>query len=103
LFGSVYKNNPYFSYIQTPRLYVPLEQMMIFAAQLVQGIDAVMPKHDRTARKYRQGLYSLLAAKFGFEKQKTNRLTPVTDNLPYTEDDFISDEELELLDHLSED
>lgn len=83
------------------RMYVPLEQMMVFAAQLIQGIDAVMPKHDRQARKYRQGLHSLLAAKFGFEKQKTNRLTPITGNLTYMDDDYISDEEIELLNDLA--
>jgi hypothetical protein len=85
------------------RMYVPVEQMMVFVAQLIQGIDAIMPKHDREARKYRQGLYSLLAAKFGFEKQKTNRLTPLPEDLTYTDDDYISDEEIELLDDLSED
>jgi len=62
-----------------------------------------MPKHDRTARKYRQALFSLLAPKFGFEVQKTNRLTPMLDNLTDTEDDFISDEEIELWEDLSED
>jgi hypothetical protein len=85
------------------QMYVPLDKMMVFAAQLIQGIDAIMPKHDREARKYRQGLYSLLAAKFGFEKQKTNRLTPLPEDLTYTDDDYISDEEIELLDDLSED
>jgi len=84
------------------RMYVPLEQMLVFGAQLVQGIDAVMPKHDRQARKYRQGLYSFLAPKFGFEKQKTNRLTPLPDDLTYTDDDFISDEEIELMNDLGE-
>ncbi len=83
-------------------MYVSLEKMMVFGAQLVQVIDAALPKHDPAARKYRQALYSFLAPKFGFEQKTHNRLTPMPDELIDTEDDYISDEELELLNDLSE-
>ena len=62
-----------------------------------------MPKHARTARKHRQALLSLLAPKFGSEVQKSNRMTPMPDDLTDTEADYISEEGLELLNDLSED
>lgn len=84
------------------QMFVPLEKMLVFGAQLIQGIDAVMPKQDKTARKYRQALFSFLAPKFGFEMNKQSRLTPMPDDLTDTDDDYISDEEIELLDDLAE-
>ena len=84
------------------RMFVPLDQMLVFAAQLIQGIDSAMPKSDKGARKYREALYSVLAPKFGFDKTKTPaKLKPMPED-EQADDDFIEGELLDESDEYKE-